>query len=170
MLIRAEKSFDQNDVFQINESVFKGAFEARLVDGLHSARAIILSLVADINGKVVGYVIFSEVQIEVNPDHKRVLSMIPLVVLPGFQKQGIGSSLVRQGLKQCKFLGYDAVVVLGSTDFYARFGFKPAKQVNLKFAYPVPTDLFMVMELKDNGLANSQGTVHYHAAFDEFSA
>jgi putative acetyltransferase len=88
-----------------------------------------------------------------------------MAVLPARQRHGIGSALVNEGLKQCRQLGFSAVVVLGHAEYYPRFGFTPASRFGLGCEYDVPDDVFMVLELEQGALNGKAGTIHYHPAF-----
>ena len=50
-----------------------------------------------------------------------------MAVSPEFQNQGIGSKLIREGLKVCAAEGCEAIFVLGHANYYPRFGFEIAK-------------------------------------------
>ena len=89
-----------------------------------------------------------------------------MAVLPQYQEQGIGSQLVREGLKACADLGYDAVFVLGHPSYYPRFGFEPARPKGFPSEYDVPDEVFMALELKPGALEDRKGTVNYHAEFE----
>ena len=89
----------------------------------------------------------------------------PLSVAPPHQNRGIGAALTREGLKLAAISGYDAVVVLGHSHYYPRFGFCPASSFGLRSVYNVPDDVFMVIELKPGCLNGRSGTIHYA---DEF--
>lgn len=88
-----------------------------------------------------------------------------MAVLPSFQKQGIGSALVREGLDQCRQLGCDAVVVLGHAHYYPRFGFVPASGYGIRCEYDVPDEVFMLVELQPGSLQGLSGRVIYNEAF-----
>ena len=88
-------------------------------------------------------------------------------VIPDFQNRGIGSELVREGLKAALELQEKVVVVLGHPRFYPRFGFVPAKSKGLTCEYPVPEDVFMVVELEDGALGGRAGLVKYSSEFNE---
>src|SRR4029077_14492876 len=100
------------------------------------------------------------------PENFRGIGLGPMSVLPEFQNKGIGSRLVREGLEACKRDGYDAVVVLGHTKFYPRFGFSRAKDYGLDNEYNA-TDAFMVMELQVGVLGKISGLVKYAPEFRE---
>jgi putative acetyltransferase len=85
-------------------------------------------------------------------------------VLPDYQRQGIGSELVREGLRRGESGGYGAVVVLGDPRFYSRFGFVRAANYGLRNEYGMH-DEFMVMELRENALSGVSGVVQYAREF-----
>ncbi|NIV15430.1 MAG: GNAT family N-acetyltransferase, partial [Aliifodinibius sp.] len=87
---------------------------------------------------------FSPVNIESDSESFTAMGLAPMAVLPQYQKKGIGGKLVKAGLKECKKLGFDVVVVLGHPEYYPRFGFIPASQKGLCCEYDVPDEVFMV--------------------------
>jgi putative acetyltransferase len=93
------------------------------------------------------------------------MGLAPMAVLPMYQNQGIGSQLVREGLKECQRLGHDIVVVLGHSEYYPRFGFGPASLKGLRSEYDVPDEVFMVAELIPDALKGRGGLVKYHEEF-----
>jgi putative acetyltransferase len=93
------------------------------------------------------------------------MGLAPMAVLPEYQKQGVGSSLVRDGLVEVHRTGFNIVVVLGHPDYYPRFGFFPASQMQLRSEYPVPNEVFMVIELEPGALKGKHGLVKYHPEF-----
>lgn len=163
--IRSEKVEDENGVRRVHEAAFAPSLlEANLVDMLRIAGKALVSLVAIDEGQIVGHVLFSPVSIAIAPDQFRAVGMAPVGVLPGFQNKGIGARLVRQGLDQCREAGYDAVVVLGHTSYYPRFGFLPGSRFGLKNEYNA-NDAFMALELKEGALASVSGLVRYAPEF-----
>jgi putative acetyltransferase len=88
-----------------------------------------------------------------------------MAVLPQYQNRGIGSQLVRDGLRKCRRLNCEAVVVLGHAEYYPRFGFVPASRKGLRCEYPVPDEAFMVTELVEGALEGVRGLVKYHPEF-----
>jgi len=87
-------------------------------------------------------------------------------VPPEFQRQGIGSKLIREGLERCRQAGYDAVVVLGDPAYYSRFGFVRAADFGLQNEYGVH-DEFMVLPLRRGALDGVSGMVKYLPEFSE---
>ena len=164
MLIRAENEKDRDAVFAVNISAFDTPSEANLVDVLREKAEPVVSLVAEVNGEVVGHILFSPVSLFLNPSLK-VMGLAPMAVAPEQQRRGIGSALVRAGLEQCRQLGFAAVVVLGHPEYYIRFGFSPSPRFGIDSAYEVPDEVFMAMELQPGALSGKTGRVKYHPAF-----
>jgi len=164
--IRKETPDDFPAVGYVNEQAFGGDVEARLVEMLRAANKAVVSLVAVDQGRVVGHILFSPITVAEAPENFRGVGLAPMSVLPEFQNQGIGSRLVRDGLEACKRQGYDAVVVLGHTSYYPRFGFSRAKDYRLDNEYDA-LDAFMVMELKEGVLQTIRGLVRYAPEFNE---
>ena len=94
------------------------------------------------------------------------MGLAPMAVMPVRQRQGIGSTLIRDGLHACKRIGATAVVVLGHATYYPRFGFAPASRFGLKCQYDVPDEAFMAVEIESGALQDRGGTVTYHPAFE----
>jgi putative acetyltransferase len=164
MEIRDERAGDEEAIRRVHIEAFGGDLEARLVDLLRQRGKAITSLVADKRGQVVGHILFSPVTID-NVPGCRALGLAPVAVAPESQRAGIGSRLVREGLR-CDDAGYDLVVLVGAPAYYARFGFQAAKPHGLDNEYGV-IDEFMVLELRKGSLAATNGVVRYAPEFAE---
>jgi putative acetyltransferase len=152
MDIRTENPEDVEAVRNINIAAFGRENEANLVDRLRGS-ASTFSFVALLSDRIVGHIFFSPVVVEGKCSRNlSILGLAPVAVLPNYQRQGIGTLLIRQGLKECARSGFNAVVVLGHPDFYSRFGFIPASRKSLKCEYDVPDEAFMVLELESGAL------------------
>ncbi len=167
IIVRAETAEDYTAVRQVNELAFGGSDEAVLVDKLRAVADPQISLVAVKDAQVVGHIFFSPVSIEISDAAVLALGLAPMAVLPQYQRQGIGSQLVREGLKECQRMGCTVVVVLGHPEYYPRFGFVPAKEKGLRCEYPVPDEVFMVAELEPDALTGQRGLVKYRPEFSE---
>lgn len=165
--IRAERAGDETAVRRVNELAFGQADEAALVDALRAAADPHISLVATDGGEIVGHIFFSPVSIEPEDSPFAAMGLAPMAVLPGHQRRGVGSALVRAGLEECRRIGHNVVVVLGHPEYYPRFGFRPASRAGLRCEYPVPDEVFMVVELEPGALAGRRGLVKYRPEFGE---
>ena len=169
MVIRTETKSDHRVVRKINKSAFGQDDEANLVDALRNDPAFIheLSLVAEMDGVIVGHILFTRIRIVSDDKEYPSLALAPMSVLPAYQNQGIGSALVRAGLEKCRDMGFGSVIVLGHKDYYPRFGFKPASMWGITAPFDVADDVFMALELSENSLDGVSGTVQYAASFME---
>jgi putative acetyltransferase len=165
--IRAENAEDIPAVRRVNKLSFGRPQEAALVDALRAVAHPQVSLVAVEDGQILGHIFFSPVSIEPEDAHPAALGLAPMAVLPAYQRQGIGSQLVREGLRECQRIGCNVVVVLGHPEYYPRFGFMPASQKGLRCEYPVPDEVFMVAELEPGALRGRRGLVKYRPEFAE---
>ena len=166
--IRREEPEDQTSVRHVNERAFGREDEANLVDALRAGNKALLSLVATRNDRVIGHILFSAVTIEPGKENFRAAGLAPMAVLPEFQRQGVGSLLIKIGLDECKRAGIEGLVVLGHPNYYPRFGFIPASRYGIKCEFNVADEAFMAMELREGAFQNRQGTAKYQPEFDQF--
>jgi putative acetyltransferase len=165
MDIRTEKPEDLEAVRNINIVAFGRENEANLVDRLRGIGST-FSFVAVQPDRIVGHLFFSLVAVEGKcSKNLSVLGLAPVAVIPNYQRQGIGTRLIREGLKECGRSGFQAVVVLGNPAFYSRFGFIPASRNSLRCEYDVPDEAFMVLELESGALQDCSPTVKYRSEF-----
>ena len=166
--IRFERPEDIDEIRLLNEKAFGQPIEGRIVVKLRKSCNEILSLVAVSNNKVIGHILFSPVTIETNSGVIEGMGLGPMAVLPELQNQGIGTKLVKEGIriindKKCPF-----VVVLGHEKYYPRFGFQRASKYGLKSQWEgIPDEAFMVMIFNDSAMKGVSGVVRYRKEFDE---
>ena len=165
--IRQENEKDYNQIYNVVKTAFEKAEhsdgnEQDLVVDLRNGNGYIpeLSLVAELDGKIVGYIMFTKILISENEE----IALAPLAVLPEYQKQGIGSKLIEHGHKIAKDLGYHYSVVLGSEKYYPKFGYIPAINYGIKPPFDVPSDNFMAIKLNKNNTV-IKGIVRYSKEF-----
>ena len=163
--VRFEDIGDESAVRTVNQEAFAGPVEAGIVDAVRGSPDSI-SLVATMNDRTVGHILFTPVTIE-PAARVRVAGLAPMAVLPDFQRRGVGRALVRAGLEECRRSGYAAVVVVGHPEYYPRFGFAPADTWGLEYADRVPREVFMAVELEDNALSGCAGVVRFRPEFAE---
>ena len=171
--IRKENPSDQKWIVELTEKAFETLEisdhnEGRLVDNLRKASTFIedLSLVAELNGQVVGHILFTPIRIEEGKEKFESLILAPVSVLPEFQKQGIGGQLIRAGHQKALELGFHSVILIGHPEYYPRFGYKPASKWGIKSPIPLPSDdVFMAIKLTEDALANVSGIVVFPPEF-----
>ena len=161
--IRPEEPYDASDVRATNEEAFGTALEAQLVDALRGL-ADSISLVATLDARVIGHILFSPVTIE-PPASIRIAALGPMSVRPKYQRVGVGGKLVRAGLEECRRRGYAGVVLVGHPEYYPRFGFVPGHTKGLKCEFPVQPEAFMVLELTPDALTAVSGLIRYRPEF-----
>jgi putative acetyltransferase len=164
--IRREAPGDYTRVFQVNAQAFETDAEARLVDALRFAADPVISLVAVVERTVVGHIFFTPVAVERVTNGGLAMGLGPMAVVPEYQRQGIGSALMRAGLQACEGLGAAAVFVVGHAEYYPRFGFEPATPYGLHFQTEAFEPYFMVRGLRPGALASISGFVHYLPEFE----
>ena len=167
--IRQEEPRDFPTVYDLNIKAFKRKDEARLVDRLRLSNAFVhgLSLVATVENKVVGHILFSRISIEGENGAHESLALAPMAVIPGMQRKGIGKQLIRHGLDKAKEFGFKSVMVLGLSDYYTRHGFVPASRWRIKPPFNAPENAFMGIELVEGALANVSGIIRFSREFGE---
>ncbi len=169
MSVRRARLEDNEQIAAIYEQAFDTDAEATLVEALRASGVPSVSLVYEDGGKIVGHILFTQVDLIGDDSGLKIAGLGPMGVLPRDQYNGVGSSLVEAGLDECKADGYGAAVVLGYTSFYPKFGFVPSVEFGIKTTFDVPEDVFMAQELIPGALQDKQGAVRFHQAFDEFN-
>jgi putative acetyltransferase len=164
LTIRNEESRDIDQVRDILRAAFPSDAESKLVDLLRSNGKATISLVAVDGNKVLGHILFSPVSTTPPTDAKGI-GLAPVAVRTDMQSQGIGSRLIPEGLRLCKQAGFDYCVVLGSPQYYQRFGFEKASQFDIQNEYGVDEE-FMVLRFTDCGVT---GLVRYAPEFGELA-
>jgi putative acetyltransferase len=164
MEIRPEQEKDWPSVYDLNVSAFDTKAEANLVNSLREIISPIISIVATIDGVVVGHILFTPVELSQNAD-TFIMGLAPMAVTEKQRVKGIGGAMVASGIKECKQLGAGAVVVLGHSSYYPKFGFKAASRFNIACEYDVPDEAFMVLELLPEYLSSKSGVIRYHELF-----
>ena len=162
---REEEEGDIPAIRSVHERAFGSRYEPRLVDMLRDADRVVLSLVAVVADQVVGHVCFTSVIVK-PPSDSRWVALGPIGVLPEYQGQGIGSQLVREGLRGCRSRCCDGVVLLGAPRFYSRFGLVRADEHGLASEFG-DGPAFQAVELRKGALRKTRGVVLFASEFRE---
>lgn len=167
MLVRVEIPVDAPSIDSLLRRTFPTSAEAELVHQLREDGLLTLGVVAtDDEGVVMGYVAFSPVTLA--GEDRQWVALGPLAVDEALRRQGLAETLIYEGLDSLNEFGYAAVVVLGSPDYYARFGFVPALEHQLRSRWPQSETAFQVYPLSDNHFEGVSGVVDYAPPFDRF--
>jgi len=165
--IRKPVESDMSAILNIINEAFGGG-HGREIGGLVSALLVdpsagpVISLVAEVQGQVIGHILFSCARI--GGVHRGVEATIlaPLCVAPEHQRRGVGSALIREGMSKSEDAGCDLVFVLGHPGYYPKHGFVPAGVHGFEAPYPIPAqhaDAWMVHELREHSIGTIRGPV-----------
>jgi len=165
--IRPEHKNDISAISMINDMAFGQEDEGNLIVKLRKNKNFIkeLSLVACMGNEIIGHILFSKITIKNDKEEFESLALAPMSVILEFQGLGIGSDLIIKGLQKAIKLGYESVVVLGHENYYSKFKFTPASQVQTTCPFEVPDANFMALELKKGSLDSVSGCVVYPKEF-----
>lgn len=164
MIIRREHAGDRPEVLALVEAAFPEPVEARLLRELFAAREYLptLSLVAESErGEILGYVITTRAWIGAADS----LGLGPIAVLPGYQRQGIGSALMHATIAAANDMAERTLVLLGSAEYYPRFGFVPADSMGITSPDPSWGSHFMALAL-DAFVPGQHGHFKYAEPFN----
>jgi putative acetyltransferase len=162
MIIRKETASDIEAITQVTIAAFmtlpiSNHTEQFIIKALRAAGALTISLVAEIDGRVVGHVAFSPVIISDGATGWYGLG--PVSVLPDYQKQGIGKALINKGLSLLKNMGGEGCALVGDPNYYKRFGFKNYPEL---IHEGVPQKVFLVLPFTEK---IPKGIVVFHEGF-----
>ena len=133
--------------------------ELRRRDGIMA-----LSLVAELeNGIMVGHIICSDAVVKKETQELPILNFGPLSVLPEYQRQGVGKTLVQAMIEQAKRLDYGAILFFGRPEYYPQFGFKQAVFYGISDSEGNNYPAFMAMELKEGYLKDFRGGKYFES-------
>jgi len=162
MIIRSEKQSDVEAISEVTRAAFENhpyshQTEQFIVSALRAANALPISLVAEVDGEVVGHIAFSPVTISGGGHNWYGIG--PVSVLPRCQNQGIGKSLIQEGLSLLKALGAQGCALVGNPKYYERFGFRNIPELVLD---GVPQEYFLALPFDKN---EAKGVAVFHQGF-----
>jgi putative acetyltransferase len=162
IIIRNEIDADVDAITEVTAAAFKtleisNHTEQFIIEALRADSALTVSLIAEVDGHVVGHVAFSPVTLSDGTQNWYGLG--PVSVLPEHQRKGIGKSLILEGLSRLKGLNAKGCCLVGHPDYYRKLGFK---NVSGLVHEGVPQQVFLAMSF-DGQIP--QGTVNFHDGF-----
>ena len=160
--IRREEPRDAPAIREVNRRAFGQDQEANIIDALRANGAALLSLVATVEGVVVGHAMYSPASVGAVEG----AALGPIAVVPEHQRRGIGGRLIEAGNRMLANTSCPFVIVLGHAAYYPRFGFLPARSRGIHCEWDVPDEAFMVLALDDAKMQGVSGLAKYR---DEFS-
>ena len=162
ILIRSETNADVSAINEVTIAAFKtleisNQTEQFIIKALRAANALTISLVAELEGRIVGHIAFSPVTI--SDGTKNWYGLGPVSVLPEFQRQGIGKALIQEGLSRLKDMNARGCCLVGHPDYYRQFGFKSVLGLVVD---GVPQEVFFALSFDEH---TPRGIVTFHEAF-----
>lgn len=160
--IRDEQSMDYQAISDVTFAAFEkmeisNHTEQFVIEALRSANALTVSLVAEVDGRVVGHIAFSPVTL--SDGTKDWYGLGPVSVHPDYQRKGIGMALIQEGLARLQNLGAKGCCLVGHPRYYRQFGFRNVSGLGLD---GVPAEVFFVLSMDGNV---PQGQVVFHEGF-----
>ncbi len=161
--IRDETVADAAVISEVTVAAFETVEISRqteqfIIEALRSAGTLVLSLVAEVDGRVVGHIAFSPVTISDGTPNWYGLG--PVSVQPDHQRKGIGKALIKEGLSRLKGMNAQGCCLVGHPEYYRRLGFM---NVSGLFHEGVPPEVFFAMSFDGH---TPHGTVTFHEAFN----
>lgn len=162
IVIRAETDADIAAITEVTTAAFKtleisNHTEQFIIEALRSAKALTLSLVAEVDGHVVGHIAFSPVNITDGTVNWYGLG--PVSVLPKYQRKGIGKALIQEGLSRLRQLNAKGCCLVGHPEYYRQLGFENVAGL---IHDGVPPEVFFALSFDG---CTPQGKVIFHEGF-----
>lgn len=162
IVIRSETDTDVSAISEVTVAAFKtleisNHTEQFIIEALRAAKALAVSLVAEIDGRVIGHIAFSPVTI--SDGTRDWYGLGPVSVLPAYQRQGVGKVLIREGLSRLNDMNAQGCCLVGHPDYYRKFGFK---NISGLVHEGVPQEVFFALSFDG---CYPQGTVAFHEGF-----
>jgi putative acetyltransferase len=160
--IRSETDADIGTITKVTITAFKtleisNHTEQFIIEALRVAKALTISFVAEVNGRVVGHIAFSPVTI--SDGTRNWYGLGPVSVLPEYQRQGIGKTLIREGLSRLRDMNAQGCCLVGHPDYYRKLGFTNIPEL---VHDGVPPEVFFALSFDGH---TPQGTVTFHDGF-----
>ena len=162
IIIRSETDADVSAITGVTVAAFQtleisNHTEQFIVEALRAAKVLTVSLVAEVDSRVIGHIAFSPVTI--SDGTRNWYGLGPVSVLPAYQRQGIGKALIREGLSRLKDMNAQGCCLVGHPDYYRKFGFENPSGLAHE---GVPQEVFFALSFHGH---TPQGTVTFHEGF-----
>lgn len=162
IIIRNETDADVGAIAEVTAAAFRTMAisdhtEQFVIEALRAAKALTVSLVAEMDGTVIGHVAFSPVSI--SDGTRDWYGLGPVSVLPAYQRQGIGKALITAGLSRLKAMNAKGCCLVGHPGYYRRFGFECPSGLGVE---GVPPEVFFALSFDGR---HPQGSVTFHEGF-----
>jgi putative acetyltransferase len=162
IVIRNETHDDISAIHEVTIEAFKTVeisnhTEQYIIEALRAAKALTVSLVAEMDRRVIGHIAFSPVTISDGTPNWYGLG--PVSVLPAYHRQGIGKALIQEGLLRLKDMNAQGCCLVGHPDYYRKFGFTNMSGLVHE---GVPQEVFFALLF---GGHTPQGNVAFHEGF-----
>ena len=162
IIIRNETDADVTAITEVTIAAFKTLEISRhteqfIIEALRAAKALTISLIAEMDDRVIGHIAFSPLTISDGTQNWYGLG--PVSVLPEYQRQGIGTTLIQKGLSRLRDIGARGCCLVGHPDYYKKFEFKNIWGLVYE---GVPQEVFFALSFDGH---YPQGTVTFHEGF-----
>ena len=160
--IRNETDADIGAIAEVTIAAFEtleisNQTEHFIIEALRAAGALSVSLVAELDGRIIGHIAFSPVTI--SDGIRDWYGLGPVSVSPEYQRQGVGKALIREGLSRLKNLNAGGCCVVGHPEYYRKFGFQNVPGLAIE---GVPPEVFFALSFHGD---TPEGTVAFHDGF-----
>jgi len=166
--VRAEQAGEAGLVASVVARAYAGVAysdqrEHLMIDRLRQTSAFIpsLSLLAEVDGQPAGHILLTRAHVRDRDTTVETLALAPLSVVPEYQGQGVGRSLVEAAHQAAATLGFGSIVLVGIPGYYPRFGYEPLSRYPITLPFPAPADNCMILPLRPGALAGVAGVVEY---------
>jgi len=162
MVIRDETDADIGAISEVTIAAFESLqisnhTEQFIIEALRADKALTVSLVAELDGRIIGHIVFSPVTI--SDGTRNWYGLGPVSVSPEYQRKGVGKALIQEGLSRLMSLNAQGCCVVGHPEYYRKIGFRNVPGLVIE---GVPPEVFFALSF---GGDTPEGTVAFHEGF-----
>lgn len=163
---RIARQSDYDAIRHIYIQAFQRPQEAKFVEAIRISQAEFLSLVAEVDGLISGHLLASPISLA-GREELRMMILEPMAVIPKYQGGGIGSAMVKVAFEQLRLRNYDALIVMGLSDYYPRFGFEPMEGLGWQYPFSLGCTVAQVANLHDEPLPMAESMLQFSSPFTQ---